>query len=108
MWLLQAAALASTHHVITFDRRGFGETPAVDETYSRTADLFAVLDHLVGRSKPVVLVGCSQGGSIALDAALASPERVAALILISPSVSGAPAATPHDAVRSLQAAIDLA
>lgn len=108
MWRHQFTALASTHQVIAFDRRGFGETPAVDETYSRTADLFAVLDHLVVRGKPTVLVGCSQGGSIAIDAALASPDRVAALILISPSVSGAPAATPHDAVRRLQVAIDLA
>ena len=31
MWRHQFAALASTHQVIAFDRRGFGETPAVDE-----------------------------------------------------------------------------
>lgn len=108
MWLHQLAALASRYHVIAFDRRGFGETPAIDEAYSPVADLFAVVDQLVGRDKPVVLVGCSQGGSIAIDAALAFPDRIAALVLISPSVSGAPAATPHEAVRRLLDAIDVA
>ena len=108
MWHHQLAALASRYHVIAFDRRGFGETPAVDEAYSQTTDLFAVLDHLVERGRPVVLVGCSQGGSIAIDAALASPDRVAGLILIAPSVSGTPTATPHEAVRHLLDAIDWA
>jgi pimeloyl-ACP methyl ester carboxylesterase len=108
MWRHQLAALASRYHAIAFDRRGFGETPAVDEAYSPVADLFAVVDQLVGRDKPVVLVGCSQGGSIAIDAALAFPDRIAALVLISPSVSGAPAATPHEAVRRLLDAIDVA
>ena len=95
MWHHQLAALASRYHVIAFDRRGFGETPAVDEAYSQTADSFAVLDHLVERGWPVVLVGCSQGGHIAIDDALASPDRVAGLVLIAPSVSGAPSATPR-------------
>jgi len=108
MWRHQLAALAPRHHVIAYDRRGFGETPAVDEAYSQTADLFAVVDHLVGPGKPVILVGCSQGGSIAIDATLASPDRVAGLVLIAPSVSGAPPATPHEAVRRLLDAIDLA
>ena len=108
MWHHQLAALASRYHVIAFDRRGFGETPAVDEAYSQTTDLFAVLDHLVERGRPVVLVGCSQGGSIAIDDALASPDRVAGLILIAPSVSGTPTATPHEAVRHLLDAIDWA
>jgi pimeloyl-ACP methyl ester carboxylesterase len=108
MWRGQLAALASAYQVIAFDRRGFGETPALDEAYSQTADLFAVLDHLAGRGRPAVLVGCSRGGSIAIDAALASPDRVAALVLIAPSVSGAPTAIPDAAVRRLLDAIDLA
>jgi len=40
-----------------------------------------------------VLVGCSQGGRIALDAALAMPARVRALVLVAPAISGAPDVT---------------
>jgi pimeloyl-ACP methyl ester carboxylesterase len=36
-----------------------------------------------------VLMGCSQGGRLALDAALAHPDRVSALVLVACSVSGA-------------------
>ena len=36
-------------------------------------------------------MGCSQGGKVALDFALAHPDRVAALVLIAPAVGGAPA-----------------
>jgi pimeloyl-ACP methyl ester carboxylesterase len=35
-------------------------------------------------------VGCSQGGASSIDLALAQPERVSALVLVSPGVSGYP------------------
>ncbi len=38
---------------------------------SAVADLMAVIDSVAGGA-PAVLVGCSQGGRIALDAALAA------------------------------------
>jgi pimeloyl-ACP methyl ester carboxylesterase len=37
-------------------------------------------------------VGCSQGGKIAIDAALSYPEKIHAMVLIAPSVGGAPQA----------------
>lgn len=101
MWSHQLNALAASYRVIAFDRRGFGETSMVDETYSQTDDLFAVLNKLAGSDKPAILVGCSRGGSIAIDAALASPDRIAALVLVAPGVGGAPAATPIPAVQRL-------
>ena len=39
---------------------------------------------------PAWLVGNSMGGALALDAALAAPERLAGLVLIAPAVSGEP------------------
>jgi pimeloyl-ACP methyl ester carboxylesterase len=74
---------------IAYDRRGFGETRAEKEDFSAMADLLAVID-VVGNGAPAILVGCSQGGRIALDAALLHPSHVRALVLIAPAASGAP------------------
>ncbi len=79
----------------TYDRRGFGATPPSAEPFTHVEDLFAVLER-VG-PEPAWLVGNSQGGRIALDAALTQPQRVAGLVLISPAVSGAPDAEELDA-----------
>ena len=91
MWGTELAALggAGKYRGVAYDRRGFGESLHADERYSHVADLAAVLD-ATAEGEPAVLVGCSQGGRIALDAALAMPERVRALVLVAPAISGAP------------------
>jgi pimeloyl-ACP methyl ester carboxylesterase len=91
MWQHQMDAISATHRAIAYDRRGFGQTTTTAaEDHSAVADLLAVLDSVAG-GMPAVLVACSQGGRVALDAALMlNPVRIRALLLISPSVSGAP------------------
>ena len=89
MWRAQLDAVAATHLAIAYDRRGFGETRTETEDHSPVADLLAVLDALAP-GRPATLVACSQGGRIALDFALLHPSRLRALVLIAPSVSGAP------------------
>ncbi len=83
---------------LAHDRRGFGEsTPAGEGDPTHLQDLRAVLDHVGATdAEPVVLVGSSMGGGLALDAALELPERVAALLLLAPAVSGAPAPAAGD------------
>ena len=65
MWHNQIVKLRDGYHVIAYDRRGFGETIATDEAFSHVEDLREVLDQL-GIST-VSLIGCSQGGRIAID-----------------------------------------
>jgi pimeloyl-ACP methyl ester carboxylesterase len=89
MWREQMTAVGANHKAIAYDRRGFGETRCEAEDYSAVADLMNVIDTFA-HGAPAILVGCSQGGRIALDAALMHPSRVRALILIAPSVFGAP------------------
>lgn len=92
MWLdqMQAAADAGWH-AVAYDRRGYGETTSPDEAFNHLDDLEAVLDALDIHA--AVLVGCSMGGGLAVDFALAHPGRVIGLVLIGTSVTGAPWST---------------
>jgi pimeloyl-ACP methyl ester carboxylesterase len=107
MWQAQIEAIARHHRAIAYDRRGFGATPAVDQSYSEVDDLLAVLEDFAD-GQPAVIVGCSNGGRIALDAALAAPDCICGLILIAPSVSGAPATGFPEAVRKTVEALEAA
>ena len=71
---------------VTYDRRGFGQTPVSPAPFSHVDDLLALLAAVT--DKPAWLVGSSMGGGLALDAALMAPELVAGLVLIAPAVSG--------------------
>ena len=106
MWDPLATALHDDAFVIAYDCRCFGRsTTDLDGPYSDLADLAAVLDAFGLGS--AVLVGTSRGARIAIDFALAHPERVRGLFLVAPDVSGfdAPAT---DAERALQEAIGAA
>jgi pimeloyl-ACP methyl ester carboxylesterase len=85
-WAGVAGLLSPELTVVAYDRRGHGETPVSPEPFSHLDDLFAVLDH-VGAG-PVWLVGASAGGGLAIDAALAAPNRVAGLVVMGTAVSG--------------------
>jgi pimeloyl-ACP methyl ester carboxylesterase len=75
------------HRVIAYDARGHGRSaPARGRAYGYehlTADLRAVLDR-VGVERAVI-AGASMGAHTAVRFALESPDRVAALALITPS-----------------------
>jgi pimeloyl-ACP methyl ester carboxylesterase len=86
VWHDMAEHLAAP--VVAYDRRGFGETAPATEAFTHLDDLLAVLDSVAGG--PAWLIGNSMGGALALDAALAAPERLAGLVLIAPAVSGQP------------------
>jgi pimeloyl-ACP methyl ester carboxylesterase len=71
---------------VRFDYSGHGRSSGrfEDGTISRwLGDTLAVLDQLT--AEPLVLVGSSMGGWLALLAAKARPERVAGLLLIAPA-----------------------
>jgi pimeloyl-ACP methyl ester carboxylesterase len=89
MWLEQMQAAADAGwHAVAYDRRGYGETTSPDEAFSHLDDLEALLDALDIHA--AVLVGCSMGGGLAVDFALAHPGRVIGLVLVGSSITGAP------------------
>lgn len=89
MWYAQMADLGDRYRVIAYDRRGFGQTEAGNKKFSHSTDLLSIYNHF--QLETASLVGCSQGGRIAIDFALAHPAKVTSLVLIATAVSGAPA-----------------
>ena len=88
MWAPQIeAAAAAGFWGVAYDRRGYGETTTPDEGCSHLEDLEAVLDALGIHA--AIVVGASIGGALAIDFTLANPERVAGLVLVGTSISGA-------------------
>lgn len=77
---------AAGYRVVAYDRRGFGETAYQAEEHDDLTDLVAAAD--VTNATPAIVVGNSKDGGLALDLALARPQDVTALVLISPSPSG--------------------
>ena len=88
MWHHEFATFGPARRVVAFDRRGFGQTQAVRETYANVDDTVAVMD--ASKVERAVLVGCSNGGRIALDTYFAHPDRVAGLVLVCGAIGGAP------------------
>jgi pimeloyl-ACP methyl ester carboxylesterase len=91
-WHSVMEPLSQLGRVMAYDRPGFGLTehplywqgqnPYSDDTQVELVK--GLLDHY-GIDK-AILVGSSAGGRIAMQAALAHPERISALILVDPAV----------------------
>ncbi|MCI0398042.1 MAG: alpha/beta hydrolase [Chloroflexi bacterium] len=86
MWDDQIGPLASRYRVIRYDVRGWGKSASPSGSYADHDDLHALLERL-GETR-AALVGCSFGGKIAVDFALAYPEMVSALVLVGAALSG--------------------
>jgi len=102
MWDPQFEVLAAEYTVVRCDLRGYGRTPAVKGPFSHHEDVIALLRYL-GLER-AALVGCSMGGKTVIDAALAAPDAVAALVPIASALSGYKAAAPDP--PQWQAAVD--
>jgi pimeloyl-ACP methyl ester carboxylesterase len=89
MWDDQLPALADIARVVRYDLRGFGRSKRdVDTEYSHADDLWRLADHL--GIDAAVLVGLSMGGRVVVEATLAAPERVRALVLLDAVLDGVP------------------
>src|SRR5215212_11565245 len=87
MWDAQVPVFAEHFTVIRFDARGFGETRKPDAPFSSYADPIGLLDHLgISRAH---FIGVSMGSETAIEAAIAAPERVSALVAVA-ARTGAP------------------
>ncbi|GHO89748.1 alpha/beta fold hydrolase [Dictyobacter formicarum] len=89
MWDGQFQFFARHYQVIRYDVRRAGKSEASSEdAYVHYEDLRRLLDQL--QIVKATLIGLSGGARIAIDMAIAYPERVNKLVLVSPGMSGHP------------------
>jgi pimeloyl-ACP methyl ester carboxylesterase len=106
-WRLLIDAVGSGRRIVAYDQRHYGETVYEPEVHARHDDALAVMD-AAGMQRPVV-IGASMGGRDAIDLALEHPDRVRALVLIGPAVSGAPDFGPYsDEIESFWKLVEVA
>lgn len=93
-WENEFAEFSRDFHVLRYDLRGYGKSLPVEGEFSHLADLTALLDRL-DLDQPLILIGCSMGGSLALDFALANPARVKAIVMVGSGPSGLSLGVPN-------------
>jgi len=83
-WLEQLPAFAEQHRVIALDLPGFGHSPMPNETIS-ISGYARMLDRLLDQLEidAAAVVGNSMGGFIGAELAIAFPQRVERLVLVS-------------------------
>jgi pimeloyl-ACP methyl ester carboxylesterase len=101
-WLEQLPVLAQSHRVITLDLPGFGHSPMPREPIS-ISGYARILDRLLDQLgiDAAAIVGNSMGGFIGAELAIAFPQRVERLVLV--SAAGISTHQPRGSTRSVPA-----
>jgi len=86
-WNNEFTEFAQSYQVIRYDMRGYGKSEPVDGEFSHMSDLVSLLDALKIHG-PLIMMGCSMGGGLAMDFALTHPLRANALIMVGAGPSG--------------------
>jgi pimeloyl-ACP methyl ester carboxylesterase len=86
-WNNEFKHFAAKYKVLRYDMRGYGKSEPAEGDFNHMLDLEAVLDALEIR-EPVVMMGCSMGGGLAIDFALGHESRLRALITVGSGPSG--------------------
>lgn len=88
MWDEQFQFFAQHYQTIRYDMRGSGKSKSLPSTepYIPYQDIYHLLQAL--SLQKTTLIGLSGGARFAIDLAIASPEMVRKLVLVSPGMSG--------------------
>lgn len=86
-WNNEFTFFAQSYQVVRYDMRGYGNSEPVEGEFSHMGDLVGILNAL-NIPEPMIMMGCSMGGGLAMDFALAHPARIKALIMVGSAPSG--------------------
>jgi pimeloyl-ACP methyl ester carboxylesterase len=107
-WMAVGPALARNHRTFALDLVGFGRTPLFHRSAALGANAELVhrfIKEVVG--EPVILMGNSMGGHIAILVAADHPEWVSKLILVDAAVPGVHVRRPDPTTLGVVAAMSL-
>jgi pimeloyl-ACP methyl ester carboxylesterase len=107
-WLAVGPEFAKHHRTFALDLAGFGRTPLFHRSAAVGANaelVYRFIEEVIG--EPVILMGNSMGGHIAIVVAAEHPQSVTELILVDPAVPGAHVRRPDPATLGVVAAVSL-
>jgi pimeloyl-ACP methyl ester carboxylesterase len=107
-WMAVGPGLAKHHHALAIDLAGFGRTPLFRRSAAVGANAKLVhhfIEQVIG--EPVVLMGNSMGGHIAILEAADHPRWVSALVLVDPAIPGVHVRRPDPAMLGMMAALSM-
>jgi pimeloyl-ACP methyl ester carboxylesterase len=105
-WMAVGPEIANSYHAIAVDLAGFGQTPLFSRSANvgGNADLVhEFIEKVIG--EPVVIMGNSMGGHIAILEAAVHPSSVDAMILVDPAIPGVHVTRPEPARLGVMAAL---
>ena len=86
-WNNQFEYFAQRYQVIRYDMRSYGKSEPVAGEFNHLSDLVSLLNALEVHA-PIIIMGCSMGGGLAMDFTLKYPTKVKALIMVGSGPSG--------------------
>jgi pimeloyl-ACP methyl ester carboxylesterase len=107
-WMAVGPHFAMNHHAYALDLVGFGRTPLFHRSATLGANANLVhrfIEEVIG--EPVILIGNSMGGHIAILEAADHPKSVTGLVLVDPAVPGVHVRRPDPTTLGVMAALSL-
>jgi pimeloyl-ACP methyl ester carboxylesterase len=107
-WLAVGPGFARGHRTFALDLAGFGRTPLFRRSAALGANAELVhrfIEDVIG--EPVILMGNSMGGHIAILEAADHPRWVSRLVLVDPAVPGAHVRRPEPSTLGVMAAVSM-
>jgi pimeloyl-ACP methyl ester carboxylesterase len=107
-WMAVGPEIANSYHALALDLAGFGQTPLFRRLAAVGANAGLVhefIEKVIG--EPVVIMGNSMGGHIAVLEAAINPSWVDAAILVDPAIPGVHVTRPEPARLGVMAALTI-